>query len=164
MKKIWIEIKWFFRQLSRSLAYFKHSWGGYDWDYSYSIGMFQYSLERLADKLDSNAAYGIDAKNRASRCRMIAKLMERVNEDYYASKYHDILERMYGKCEMVTKKLDNDSYELVDWRWEKAVDDKHNNEINEVSRELMKWSNEKQKRAEILLWKLVAHNIKYFWD
>jgi hypothetical protein len=47
---------------------------------------------------------------------------------------------------------------------EKAVDDKHNNEINEVSRELMKWSNEKQKRAEVLLWKLVAHNIKYFWD
>jgi hypothetical protein len=95
---------------------------------------------------------------------MIAKLMKLVNEDYYALKYNDILERMYGKCEMVTKKLDNDSYELVDWRWEKAVDNKHNNEINEVSRELMKWSNEKQKRAEILLWKLVAHNIKYFWD
>jgi hypothetical protein len=28
----------------------------------------------------------------------------------------------------------------------------------------MIWGEEKQKRAEILLWKLVAHNIKYFWD
>ena len=162
--KIWSDIKWFYNQMKRSLAYAKHAWGGYDWDYSYSIKMFQYSLERLATKLASNSSYSSDAKSRAIRCKMIAKLMERVNEDYYATSYIGVLESNYGRCEMVTKKLDNDSYELVDWRWEKAVDDKHNNEINEVSRELMKWSNEKQKRAEILLWKLVAHNIKYFWD
>jgi hypothetical protein len=164
MKKIWIEIKWFFRQLSRSLAYFKRAWGGYDWDYSYSIDMFQYSLERLADRLDSNAAYGTDAKNRASRCRMIANLMKRVNEDYYALKHNDILESMYGECKMVTEKLDNGSYKLVGWKWEKAVDDEHNQAIEELSRELAKLYEQKQKRAEVLLWKLVEHNIKYFWD
>jgi hypothetical protein len=162
--KIWSDIKWFFKQLNRSLAYFKHSWGGYDWDYSYSIKMFQYSLERLADKLDSNSAYGTNAKSRASRCRMIAKLMERVNGEYYAMKYAEVLENMYGKCEMVTKDLGDGRYELVGWKWEKAVNDKHNDAINDLSRELMIWCEEKQKRAEILLWKLVAHNIKYFWD
>lgn len=162
--KIWSDIKWFFKQLNRSLAYFKHSWGGYDWDYSYSIKMFQYSLERLANKLDSNAAYGTNAKSRASRCKMIAKLMERVNGDYYAMKYAEVLENMYGKCEMVTKDLGDGRYELVGWKWEKAVNDKHNDAINDLSRELMIWCEEKQKRAEILLWKLVAHNIKYFWD
>ena len=162
--KIWSDIKWFFKQLNRSLAYFKHSWGGYDWDYSYSIKMFQYSLERLADKLDSNSAYGTDAKNRASRCKMIAKLMERVNGDYYAIRYVEGLENMYGKCEMVTKDLGDGRYELVGWKWEKAVNDKHNDAINDLSRELMIWCEEKQKRADILLWKLVAHNIKYFWD
>ena len=162
--KIWSDIKWFFKQLNRSLAYFKHSWGGYDWDYSYSIKMFQYSLERLADKLDSNSAYGTDAKNRASRCKMIAKLMERVNGDYYALRYAEVLENMYGKCEMVTEDLGDGRYELVGWKWEKAVNDKHNDAINDLSRELMIWCEEKQKRADILLWKLVAHNIKYFWD
>lgn len=162
--KIWSNIKWFFKQLNRSLAYFKHSWGGYDWDYSYSIGMFQYSLERLANKLDSNAAYGTDAKNRASRCRMIAKLMKLVNEDYYTLRHTEVLENMYGKCEMVTKDLGNGKYELVGWKWEKAVNDKHNDAINDLDRELMKWGKEKQKRAEVLLWKLVEHNIKYFWD
>ena len=162
--KIWNDIKWFFKQLNRSLAYFKHSWGGYDWDYSYSIKMFQYSLERLANRLDSNAAYGTNAKNRASRCKMIAKLMERVNGDYYALKYAEVLENMYGKCEMVTKDLGDGRYELVGWKWEKAVNDKHNDAINDLSRELMIWGEEKQKRADILLWKLVAHNIKYFWD
>ena len=30
--------------------------------------------------------------------------------------------------------------------------------------ELYQLGIEKQKRAEILLWKLVEHNIKYFWD
>ena len=162
--KIWSDIKWFFKQLNRSLAYFKHSWGGYDWDYSYSIKMFQYSLERLADKLDSNSAYGTNAKSRASRCRMIAKLMERVNGGYYAMKYAEVLENMYGKCEMVTEDLGDGRYELVGWKWEKAVNDKHNDAINDLSRELMIWCEEKQKRADILLWKLVAHNIKYFWD
>ena len=162
--KIWSDIKWFFKQLNRSLAYFKHSWGGYDWDYSYSIKMFQYSLERLADKLDSNSAYGTNAKSRASRCKMIAKLMERVNGDYYALRYVEVLENMYGKCKMVTKDLGNGRYELVGWKWEKAVNDKHNDAINDLSRELMIWCEEKQKRADILLWKLVAHNIKYFWD
>ena len=162
--KIWSDIKWFFKQLNRSLAYFKHSWGGYDWDYSYSIKMFQYSLERLADKLDSNSAYGTNAKSRASRCKMIAKLMERVNGDYYALRYAEVLENMYGKCKMVTKDLGNGRYELVGWKWEKAVNDKHNDAINDLSRELMIWCEEKQKRADILLWKLVAHNIKYFWD
>ena len=162
--KIWNDIKWFFKQLNRSLAYFKHSWGGYDWDYSYSIKMFQYSLERLANRLDSNSAYGTNAKSRASRCKMIAKLMERVNGDYYALKYAEVLENMYGKCEMVTKDLGDGRYELVGWKWEKAVNDKHNDAINDLSRELMIWCEEKQKRADILLWKLVAHNIKYFWD
>ena len=162
--KIWSDIKWFYNQMKRSLAYAKHAWGGYDWDYSYSIKMFQYSLERLADKLDSNSAYGTNAKSRASRCKMIAKLMERVNGDYYAMKYAEVLENMYGKCEMVTKDLGDGRYELVGWKWEKAVNDKHNDAINDLSRELMIWCEEKQKRADILLWKLVAHNIKYFWD
>ena len=162
--KIWSDIKWFFKQLNRSLAYFKHSWGGYDWDYSYSIKMFQYSLERLANKLASNSSYSSDAKSRAIRCKMIAKLMERVNEDYYATSYIGVLESNYGRCEMVTKDLGDGRYELVGWKWEKAVNDKHNDAINDLSRELMKWGEEKQKRAEVLLWKLVAHNIKYFWD
>ena len=105
--KIWSDIKWFFKQLNRSLAYFKHSWGGYDWDYSYSIKMFQYSLERLANKLDSNSAYGTNAKSRASRCRMITKLMERVNGDYYAMRYAEVLENMYGKCELISNETGN---------------------------------------------------------
>jgi hypothetical protein len=95
---------------------------------------------------------------------MIAKLMERVNGDYYALKYAEVLENMYGKCEMVTKDLGDGRYELVGWKWEKAVNDKHNDAINDLSRELMIWCEEKQKRADVLLWKLVAHNIKYFWD
>lgn len=162
--KIWREIKWFFRQVSRSFAYAKHAWGGYDWDYHYSVDMFQYSLERLADRLDSNAAYGTDAKSRASRCRMIARLMKRVNEDYYELKYADELRELYGDCVMITEYLDDDQYRLIGWKWEKAIDDKHNDEINKLSDELYQLGIEKQKRAEVLLWKLVEHNIKYFWD
>jgi len=162
--KIWNDIKWFFKQLNRSLAYFKHSWGGYDWDYSYSIKMFQYSLERLANKLDSNTSYSSGAKSRAIRCRMIARLMERVNEDYYATSYIGVLENLYGKVELVVEDIGGGKYDYKGWKWEKAVDDKHNDKINKFSDELYQLGIEKQKRAEVLLWKLVEHNIKYFWD
>ena len=53
------EIKWFFKQLKRSLGYFRASWGGYDWDYNYSINMFKYSLQRLHDNLNSDIGLGI---------------------------------------------------------------------------------------------------------
>jgi hypothetical protein len=164
MKRIWSDIKWFFKQLNRSLAYFKHSWGGYDWDYSYSIDMFQYSLKRLSDSLDSNDAYGVNAKYKSSRCRMIIKLMGLVYDEYYALKYQDVMEKIYGNCEIVTEKLDNGSYRLVGWKWEKAVNDAHNEKINELSREMHKKGEQTQRRAEALLWKLVEHNIKSFWD
>lgn len=162
--KIWKEIKWFYNQVKRSFAYARYAWGGYDWDYSYSVGMFQYSLERLANKLDSNAAHGTDAKQRASRCKMIAKLMKRVNEDYYELEYGTHLESLYGKWELVVKDIGGGKYEYQGFKWEKAIDDKHNDEINNLSDELMIQGYEKQKRAEVLLWKLVEHNIKYFWD
>jgi len=162
--KIWSDIKWFYNQVKRSFAYAKHAWGGYDWDYSYSIKMFQYSLERLANKLDSNSAYGTGAKSRAIRCRMIAKLMEQVNEDYYATSYVGVLENLYGECKMISKEIGDGKYEFGGWKWEKAIDDKHNDEINKFSDELYQLGIEKQKRAEVLLWKLVEHNIKYFWD
>ena len=162
--KIWSDIKWFYNQVKRSFAYAKYAWGGYDWDYSYSIDIFRYSLERLANKLDSNSVYGVGAKSRAIRCRMIAKLMERVNEDYYATSYVGVLENMYGKVELVVEDIGGGKYDYKGWKWEKAVDDKHNDEINKFSDELYQLGIEKQKRAEVLLWKLVEHNIKYFWD
>jgi len=166
--KIWKDIKWFYNQLKRSFAYAKHAWGGYDWDYSYSIDMFQYSLERLANKLESNSVSsywnGISTNHRVSRCRMISRLMKRVNEDYYATSYVGVLENMYGKCEMISKEIGDGKHEFGGWKWEKAIDDKHNDEINKFSDELYQLGIEKQKRAEVLLWKLVEHNIKYFWD
>jgi hypothetical protein len=95
---------------------------------------------------------------------MIAKLMERVNEDYYATSYVGVLESMYGKVELVVEDIGGGKYEYKGFKWEKAIDDKHNDEINKFSDELYQLGIEKQKRAEVLLWKLVEHNIKYFWD
>ena len=37
-------------------------------------------------------------------------------------------------------------------------------ENSNLKQQLEKLLAEKQKRAEVLLWKLVEHNIKYFWD
>jgi len=47
---------------------------------------------------------------------------------------------------------------------ENAVDEEHQKEINEVRKQMMLLSRDKQKRAHKLLWDFVEHNIQRWWD
>jgi hypothetical protein len=159
--KIIKEIKWFFKQLKRSLAYFKHSWGGYDWDYGYSVDMFKYSLQRLHDNLNSRNAYSIDSKQQAMRLKTIIELMEKVYNEGYGLEYQDKLEKMYGKdvLNLGFEAVNDEEFFSVQYQY-KTRDNA--DEIDKTHKELFALSQEKQERAHKLLWKLVEHNIRNF--
>ena len=76
-------MKRFFRRVRRVIDFLPIIWKGEDYDYYYSIQLFQYQLERTADFLESDKAHILDAKATASRIRTAAKLMDRVYNDYY---------------------------------------------------------------------------------
>ena len=76
-------MKRFFRRVRRVIDFLPIIWKGEDYDYHYSIELFQYQLERTADFLESDKAYTLDAKATASRVRTAAELMDRVYNDYY---------------------------------------------------------------------------------
>jgi hypothetical protein len=164
MKTIFKEIKWFFRQLRRSLGYFKASWGGYDWDYSYSINMFKYSLTRLQKHLDSNGHFSCSPRN-TRRLKTIIELMEKVYNDEYAFEYQDKMKALYGENVLDfwsedTGRGDGTTYLRFEYeKWEH-----HKEEIDIMHSKLMAESRFKQDRAHELLWKLIEHNIQYFWD
>jgi hypothetical protein len=157
------EIKWFFKQLKRSLGYFRASWGGYDWDYNYSINMFKYSLTRLQKHIDSNGHF-IESKQSARRLKTIIELMEKVYNDEYAFEYQDKMKALYGENVLDfwfedAGRGDGTSYlrfEYEKWDNEEEIDIMHS--------KLMAESRFKQDRAHELLWKLIEHNIQYFWD
>jgi hypothetical protein len=95
--------------------------------------------------------------------------MDKVYDDEYAFEYADTIEKLYGKSlyefvELDEKDKKGDPYYRLEVTNENAVDEKHQEEIDEVRREMMKVSFEKQKRAHKLLWDFIEHNIQKWWD
>ena len=158
------EIKWFFKQLKRSLGYFRASWGGYDWDYNYSINMFKYSLQRLHDNLNSDKAYSTESKQNARRLKTIIELMEKVANEEYAVEYQDKLEEIYGKNVLewdFEDTGDGNGTSFLKYEYEKWV---NVSEVKLKQAELFRVSKKKQERAHKLMWCLIEHNIHKMWD
>jgi hypothetical protein len=167
MRAIWNNITnnitWFFRRLKRVRDFLPYIWRGYDFDYHYSIGLFVYQLERQAKFLESDRAYTMDSLHHASRIRTAIKLLNKVYEDEYDMEWMDKLEEIYGP-----KVLDwhfipiagTDNVTMMhEYEWWDNKD-----EVEKTKEKLAKESREKQKRAEELVWKFIAHNIRYWWD
>ena len=75
-------MKRFFRRVRRVIDFLPIIWKGEDYDYYYSLQLFQYQLERTADYIEERGMI-VDAPHVASRLRTAAKLMDRVYNDYY---------------------------------------------------------------------------------
>jgi hypothetical protein len=158
MKKLIQKIKWFFKQCKRSFGYAKRAWGGYDWDYQYSVDMFMYSLERLANNLDSDNTLTVNATRDAKQIRRILILMKKVYNEDFSHECYDKLKALYGD-----NVLDFDiehrrgiTYEYQTWSNAAEIDEMYNKLIHE--------SYEKQEKAHALVWRLIANHIRYWWD
>ena len=167
--RIWTEIKWFFRQCKRSFGYAKKAWGGYDWDYRYSVDMFTYSLERLADNLDSSESYCVGSEQRAKRIRTAIKLMNKVYNEDYALEYQDKLKELYGEKvndinfvdEGEVSSYNGEPLYIMQWEYEKWDNAE---EVEEVKNKLFIESYNKHERAHKLVWQLIEKDIRSWWD
>ena len=163
---------WFkrkYRQIQRVIDFLPIIWNGFDFDYNYSIELFKKQLQRQAKFLESDSAITLEAKNNASRIRTAIKLMDKVYDDEYAFEYAHTIEKLYGKSlyefvELDEKDKKGDPYYRLKVTNENAVNEKHQEEIDEVRREMMLLSDKKQKRAHKLLWSYIEHNIQRWWD
>ena len=149
-----------FRNLRRWLPLV---WNKYDFDYSYSIDMFKRALLDQAEFMESDRAHGVSAKDDAKRIRTVVRLMEKVYDDSYSLEYQDKLKELYGDDVLDFDFVDCEFNNLHELKW--SYKDRPNaEEIDKMHRELLKESQAKQERAEQLLWKLVAHNIRGWGD
>jgi len=149
-----------FRNLRRWLPLV---WNKYDFDYSYSIDMFKRALLDQAEFMESDRAHGVSAKDDAKRIRTVVRLMEKVYDDSYALEYQDKLKELYGDDVLDFGFVDCEFNNLHELKW--SYKDRPNaEEIDKMHSKLLKESTAKQERAEQLLWKLVAHNIRGWWD
>lgn len=162
----WIKRK--YRQIERTLSFLPLIWKGYDWDYRYGIDLFQHQLKRTEKNIRENGNH-VGNHNTASRIKTAVDLMQKVYDEDYQMEYQDVLEKMYGKSlyefvELDEKDKKGDPYYSLKITNELAVDEKHQEEIDEVRNQMMIHSHEKQKRAHKLLWDFIEHNIQRWWD
>lgn len=157
---------WFKRkywQIKRVIEILPLVWNSYDFDYHYSITLFKFQLGKIADYLEGNKSWTQDAKINAQKIRTAIRLIDKVYNEEYAMEYMDTVDKLYGETRFDRNDLGNGTYEIV-FRNEKAVDEKHQREIDEVRKEMMIQCMDKQKRAHKLLWDFVEHNIQRWWD
>lgn len=157
-------VKRFFRRVKRVMDFLPMIWKGYDFDYRYAIELFQYQLKRTAEMMESDQAMTVDADIRARRIRTAVELLQKVYDEDYGCEYQDKLKELYGENVLDwwfedTGKGDGSSYLRFEYeKWENA------DEVAEVKHKLYDESKSKQKRAEVLVWKFISHNIRYWWD
>ena len=158
----WVKRK--IRQIKRVIDFFPLIWNGFDFDYRYALDLFKKQLERQAKHMESDRAMTLSAKTNAQKIRTAIRLMDKVYDEEYASEYMTQIDKLYGTTHYDF--VDEDGEELYTMKlWnENAVDEEHQNEINEIRKQMAIHSKEKQNRAHKLLWDYIEHNIQRWWD
>jgi hypothetical protein len=77
------------RQIQRVIDFLPMIWSGNDWDYLYSLDLFQKQLERTATYLESDMAVTQNAKIHAQKIRTALRLMDIVYDDTYITEFLD---------------------------------------------------------------------------
>jgi len=163
----WVKRK--IRQIKRVIDFLPLIWNGFDFDYKYALDLFKKQLGRMADMMESDRAMTLEAKTNAQKIRTAIRLMDKVYDEEYSSEYMTHIDKLYGTTHydfVESDKLDKwgeSHYELKLWN-ENAVNEEHQKEIDEVRKQMMLLSRDKQNRAHKLLWDFVEHNIQRWWD
>jgi hypothetical protein len=155
-----------YKQIKNILIWIPILWGQFDFSYDYALDVFKFKLLNMADFLESDKAVCVGAKDRASRIRMVVRLMDKVYNEDYGVEYQDKLEKLFGKELMEMKFIDSGRPDssLLKYSYELTETEDKILEIKDISTQLFKLSQEKQERAHKLLWALIAHNIRGWWD
>jgi acetyl-CoA carboxylase alpha subunit len=160
---MWNRFTYFFKrkyqQIQRVIDFLPIIWKGFDFDYIYSIELFKKQLERQASFLESERALTLEAHNNAKKIRTALRLMDIVYDEKYIDEVFTELTELYGESKFGGEKL----YTLKITN-QNAVNEIHQEKINEERSEKIKLARIKQKRAHKLLWDYIEHNIQNWWD
>ncbi len=163
-------VYWFkrkYRQVKRVLDFLPIIWRGFDFDYQYAIELFKHQLIRTEKFMSSPNTVTVNANSRAKKIKTAIELLDKVYDEEYGSEYHEQMKSIYGNnvLEWVFEDIEDTgrgdrpyylTYEYEKWE--------NKDEVKETFDKLFKQSQDKQKRAEKLVWEFISHNIRGWWD
>jgi hypothetical protein len=155
-RKIW--------QIKNVFKWLPVIWNQYDFDYNYPIDVFKFQLGKLADFMESDKAYTVNAHRRAAKIRTAIKLMDKVYNEEYSCEYQDKIKELYGEYDTIFVPIPGSTSSTMERVWSKQYTKEELENIEQHETQLFKESQEKQKRAHKLLWDFIEHNIQGWWD
>lgn len=101
------------KKIKRVLDFLPIIWRGNDWDYYYTIELFQFQIKRLERSIRNGSHE--NASHYADRAKLAVELLDRFNNDYYIDAYMDNFQhdeklldeaiKQQDKCDAITWKL-----------------------------------------------------------
>jgi hypothetical protein len=182
MKKIYIEVRYFFRQIYTGFRnlwrWFPIVWNDRDWDDAFIFYALKFKLQNTADELEQ-AAFFVGYEHEVSRIRLCIELIERVQEEYYRMEYMNYETSTFDfiPVDDVDEEGNSDYYEMKSEMIEDRLDDyfiKYPLIYKQVVSELGGTENrmriaihmgaKNHKRAKRLLFNVLDTHIERWWN
>lgn len=164
------KIKQFFKRIKNLVRWFPIIWKDQDWDDYYIFEILKFKLKNQAEYIGYHDRH-MSAKRDAEIMMLCVRLIEKVQDEYYAGEYHD-----YYKSEI--KFIDSishpGSYEMEEEYISENFDEYFKKypliyrmvpDLNaSKDRIAFEISRINEERAHKLLFKILEQNIRRWWD
>jgi hypothetical protein len=162
-------IKQFFRRLRNLYRWLPIVWKDQDWDHYFIYEVLKFKLKNQAEYIGKRGLH-LSAKRDAEIMMTCVRLIEKIQDEYYASEYFE-----YYKSHLEFKKLENSElFEITETVTSEVLEGyfKKYPLIYRLvpdlaapkSRIAFQMAKINQERAHKLLFKIIQENIQSWWD
>jgi hypothetical protein len=171
MKKIWIDVRWFFIRLNASIKnvirWLPVIWRDKDWDESFIYKILQFKLKNQAEYI-ATRDWHTRAKRDAEKMMTCVRLIDKINEQYYGMEYFEYYDydMNFGVGESMDFKATKDEldtyYAKYPLTFKKIV--AQYGDARDRSSTALLMGDDRQEKAKKLLFKILEQNIECWWD
>jgi hypothetical protein len=172
MKKIWIDIRWFFIRLTMSIKnvirWLPVIWRDKDWDESFIYKILQFKLKNQAEYI-ATRDWHTRAKRDAEIMMTCVRLIDKINEQYYGMEYFEYYDydmfpvnpNRFLEFNVTKDELDT-YYAKYPLKFKKVIAQYGLSKDRSSTALLM--GDDRQRKARKLLFKILDENIETWWD
>lgn len=148
------------KRVKRVLEYIPIIWKTHDWDHSYSLQIYAYSLKRLKRCIENG--YGLDRNKYAKRLQVVINLIERMEDSEKTMEHrYELLDKEFGESDIqMESSEDNFGFFTMKENNPRRNTEEYKKRLNQYLLEARRL-NEKDHR---LLSKYLFKYSKQFWD
>lgn len=154
-----------YRKFKRLIQFIPTIWNTDDYDYSHTIDILMYQLERQAKYME-DLKWNTDWKYDSDRIRLAIRLLDIGVNHKYAEEVEDRFTKEYGQSNFLMGdpiQEDTDIIELATIWWSNVSDSAENAHVNEQYFEEMNQARIKSERAYDLAWRIISKDLQKWW-